>query len=61
MVEYINNQDRDSEELTITRRRIANTREELNKTIVQQLRKKLNPDELRANDLVMMKEALCWP
>ena len=64
LVEYIINQDStallDSEQLMNSRRRIANTREELNNNILQQLREKLNPEQRRANDLTMMKGASSW-
>ena len=43
-----------------SRRRIANTRGELNNTIVQQLSEKMSPEQLRANDLAKMKDALNW-
>ena len=50
----------DSEQLKTPKRRIANTREELNNTILQQLGKKMSPGQLRANDLAKMRGALCW-
>ena len=36
---------------------LANTREELNNTILQKLCEKMNPEKLRENDLGMMKGA----
>ena len=50
----------DSEQLKTVRRRIANTREELNNTILQQLRVKISPQQLRANDLAKMRGASSW-
>ena len=43
-----------------SRIRIANTREELNNTILQQLSVKMSPGQLRANDLVKIKGAFSW-
>ena len=50
----------DSEQLKTARRRIANTREELNNITLQQLREKIGPVQLRANDLSKMRGASSW-
>ena len=50
----------DSEQIKTSRRRIANTRDELNNTILQQLSGKMSPGQLRANDKAKMKGALSW-
>jgi len=50
----------DSEQLKTARRRMANTREELNNTTLQQLREKMSPEQLRANDLAKMRGASSW-
>ena len=50
----------DSEQLKTSRRRIANTREEVKNAILQQLSKKMKPNQLRTNDLAKMKGALSW-
>ena len=64
LVEHVSNQEStapvDSKELKISRRRIANTREELSNTILQQLSEKMSPEQLRANDLAKIKDALSW-
>ena len=64
LVEHISNQEStapvDSKKLKNSRRRIANTREELSDTILQQLSEKMSPEQLRANDLAKIKDALSW-
>lgn len=50
----------ESEQLMTTRRRIANTRRELDNTILKQLREKLNLGQLRTNDVITMKGATSW-
>ena len=55
LVGHINNQDStapmDSEQLKTLRRRIANSKEELNNNLLHQFREKMSPEQLRANDL----------
>lgn len=50
----------DSEQLKTARRRIVNTREELNNSTLQQLHEKMSPEQLRANDLAKMRGASSW-
>ena len=50
----------DSEQFKTSRRRITNTREELNNTTLQQLREKFSPEQLRANDSGKMRGASSW-
>ena len=62
LIKHISNQDStapmDSKQLKTSRRRITNTREELNNTILQQLRERMRPEQLKANDLAKMKGAI---
>ena len=64
LIEHISKQDStapmDSEQLKTARRSIANTREELNNTTLQQLREKMSPEQLRSNDLAQMRGASSW-
>ena len=50
----------DSEQLKTAKRMITNTWEELNNTTLQQLREKMIPEQLRANDLAKMRGASSW-
>ena len=50
----------DGEQNRNLRRNIIKAREERNNIILQQLREKMNPEELRANDLNRMKGASSW-
>ena len=64
LIEHISNQDStapmDSEQLKTAKRMITNTWEELNNTTLQQLREKMIPEQLRANDLAKMRGASSW-
>ena len=64
LIKHISNQDSiapmDSEQLKTSKKRFANTRKELTNTILQQLREKMSPEQLRANDLAKMKGASSW-
>lgn len=40
--------------------KIANTSDELDNTILQQLSEKMSPEQLRVNDLAKVKSALAW-
>ena len=64
LVTHINNQDStpliDSEQFRTSRRKIVNTREEQNSTTLQKLCEKMMTQQLRANDLAMMKGASSW-
>ena len=64
MIKHINDQvitaQIDSTLLKNSKRNIAKVREEHNDTILQQLRAKMSPEQLRANDLAMMKGASSW-
>ena len=59
LIEHINNQDStaqvDSELLNHSKRGIVKAREEHNEVILEQLRAKMSPEQLRANDLAMLK------
>ena len=50
----------DGERYRISRRNIIKAREERDSIILQQLREKMNPEELRANDLSKIKGASSW-
>ena len=64
LIEHINNQDStaqvDSELLKHSKRVIVKARKEHNEAILQQLRAKMSPEQLRANDLAMLKGASSW-
>ena len=64
LVLKIKNQDStspvDGEQYRNSRRNIIKAREERNNIILQQLREKMNPEELRANDLSRMKGTSSW-
>ena len=49
-----------SEQLKTARRRIANTREELNNTTLQQPHERMSPEQLGANDLAKIRGASSW-
>ena len=50
LIEHISTAPMDSEQLKTARRRIANTRKELNNTTLQQLREKIGPEQLRVDE-----------
>ena len=64
LVEHIYNQDStapvDTEQLKTTRRRIAIAKEEQSSSLLQQLRENMSSEQLRANDLAMMKGGSSW-
>ena len=64
LIKHINDQvitaQIDSTLLKNSKRNIVKAREEHNDTILQQLRAKMSPEQLRANDLAMMKGASSW-
>lgn len=64
LVTNIKNQDStalmDNELLKQSRKNIVKAREEQHKTILQQVREKMNKEQLRANDLSMLKGASSW-
>ena len=64
LIEHINNQDStaqvDSELLKHSKRDIIKAREEHSEAIQEQLRAKMSPEQLRANDLAMLKGASSW-
>ena len=64
LVEHIYNQDStapvDTKQLKTTRRRIAIAKEEQSSSLLQQLRENMSSEQLRANDLAMMKGSLSW-
>ena len=64
LVINIKNQDStspvDREQYKISRKNIINAREERNNRILEQVRVKMDPEKLRANDLSRMKGASSW-
>ena len=64
LVRKIKNQDStspvDGEQYRSSRRNIIKAREDRDNITLQQLRKKMNPEELRANDLSRIKGASSW-
>ena len=64
LIKHINDQvitaQIDNTLLKNSKRNIVKAREEHNDTILQQLRAKMSPEQLRANDLTMMKGASSW-
>lgn len=64
LVEHIYNQDStapvDTEQLKTSRRKIANVREELSNSLLQQLCENMNPEQRRANELARMKGGSTW-
>ena len=64
LVINIKNQDStspvDREQYKISRKNIINAREERNNRILEQVRVKMDPEKLRANDLSRLKGASSW-
>ena len=64
LIKHINDQvitaQIDNTLLKNSKRNIVKAREEHNDTVLQQLRAKMSPEQLRANDLTMMKGASSW-
>ena len=64
LIEHINNQDStaqvDSELLKHSKRDIIKAKDEHSEAILQQLRAKMSPQQLRANDLAMLKGDSSW-